>query len=144
MSVITGITADRMFRAGERSPRTGEPHRFSSWSVEIGPEGGFERPEDAFDELVSWGLPMAGKFHTLHAEGRWEISLVVVQEFRDADDSMEKGISLAPEVVEWLATADAGVEVDQYVYFDAKVIVLRVGVLNMSESCPMECVVRTV
>ncbi|GII76861.1 hypothetical protein Sru01_18430 [Sphaerisporangium rufum] len=65
--------------------------------------------------MASWGLPIARKFRELCSERGWEVSLIIVQEFRN-DDVLEKGIPLSPEVVETLAVAGAGVEIDQYVY----------------------------
>lgn len=113
---LTGMRPDIEARAGENSRRTGKPHKFSSWSVSVGSESLLQRPEEAFDALVSWGLPVARKFHELCSKQGWEMSLIIVQEFRDADDVTEKGISLSPEVIEWLAVAGAGVEIDQYIY----------------------------
>ncbi len=44
----------------------------------------------------------------------WEAALIVVQEFRDAEEPREKGISMGADLIRWPAAARAGVEVDQY------------------------------
>ncbi|MEO3812779.1 DUF4279 domain-containing protein [Sphaerisporangium sp. B11E5] len=117
VTAATGMAAGTATRAGEPSVRTGRPHKFSSWSVPLGPGPRVERPEEAFDALVSWGLPLARRFRDVCADKGWEASLVVVQEFRTPDEPLEKGISLSRELVEWLATAGAAVDVDQYIYY---------------------------
>ncbi|GAA3420320.1 DUF4279 domain-containing protein [Streptosporangium vulgare] len=117
VSAATGMVADHAVRAGDRSIKTGKLYKFSSWSASVGPKSGFERPEEAFEELVSWGLPTAYTFRKLKSESNWEISLVVVQEFRNTDNPMEKGVSLNTQVIEWIAAAGAGLEIDQYVYY---------------------------
>ncbi|MGW2214301.1 hypothetical protein ACWCSD_04890 [Nonomuraea sp. NPDC001684] len=40
--------------------------------------------------------------------------MIVVQEFRDAEEPREKGISMDADLIRWLAAARADVEVDQY------------------------------
>ncbi|MEU9885613.1 DUF4279 domain-containing protein [Sphaerisporangium sp. NPDC051011] len=111
------MTADTATRAGEPSAKTGRPHKFSSWSVSVGPQPRVERPEEAFNALISWGLPLARRFHEVCAKEGWEASLDIVQEFRTPDEPLEKGISLSRQLIEWLTTAGAGIEIDQYTYY---------------------------
>lgn len=82
---------------------------FSSWRAAVGRDVDADGLDAVFGGLLSWDA------HRLRDLG-WEVSLIVVQEFRDRDDPGEKGISVSTDLVRWLADARAGLEIDQYLY----------------------------
>ncbi|MEO3863681.1 DUF4279 domain-containing protein [Acrocarpospora sp. B8E8] len=118
VSLATDVVPEKTEKAGEMSPRTGNPYKFSQWTARIGPQRIAGSPDDAFHELASWGLPTAEAIRKLVAEGCWEATLMIVQEFRDPENVFEKGISMDPKIIEWLAASGAGADIDQYILYE--------------------------
>ncbi|MFI7109717.1 DUF4279 domain-containing protein [Nonomuraea sp. NPDC050227] len=109
-----GIAPDESTRHGRPSPRTGTPYGFSSWTLALGRQVGADRLPEVFGRLTALGDRGAHTLRDLARGQGWETTLIVVQEFRDAEEPREKGISMDADLIRWLAAARAGVEVDQY------------------------------
>ncbi|SEU43127.1 DUF4279 domain-containing protein [Nonomuraea wenchangensis] len=109
-----GVAPDESTRHGRPSSKTGRPYGFSSWTLALGRQVGSDQLDEVFDRLTAWGDRGARTLRDLAGDQGWEATLIVVQEFRDAEEPREKGISMGADLIRWLAAARAGVEVDQY------------------------------
>lgn len=59
---------------------------------------------------------LADRIRHLVAAGTTDAWLVVVQEVDDPDDDNQKGIWLDRGVIDWMARAMMGLDIDQYIY----------------------------
>ncbi|PJI85725.1 hypothetical protein CLV34_2916 [Luteimicrobium subarcticum] len=76
------------------------------------------RPEDFEPVILAWGPEFARALGSLVTAGDAFVALELVQEIRDLDSSREKGIFLSPELLAWLATSHASLDIDQYIFHD--------------------------
>ncbi|MGA5764841.1 DDE-type integrase/transposase/recombinase [Nonomuraea bangladeshensis] len=106
-----GVAPDESTRHGLPSPKTGRPYGFSSWTLALGRQVGSDQLEEVFGRLTAWGDRGAQTLRDLAGDRGWEAALIVVQEFRDAEEPRE-GIAIGADLIGRLAEARAGVEVD--------------------------------
>ncbi|MBN0047110.1 DUF4279 domain-containing protein [Streptomyces actuosus] len=79
---------------------------------------GRARPEDLEPVILSWGPAFAASLGRLADSGEAAVRLEIVQEIRDLDDPQQKGICLGADLLCWLGTARASLDIDQYIYHD--------------------------
>jgi hypothetical protein len=68
--------------------------------------------------VVGWGPDFAVVLGRLVDSGEAVVSLVIVQRIRDPDDPQQKGIFLGADLLAWMSTARASLDIDQYVYHE--------------------------
>ncbi|TWE19442.1 uncharacterized protein DUF4279 [Kitasatospora atroaurantiaca] len=96
------------------------PRGHTSWIRRaVAPEAG-ARPEDLEPSVLAWGTEFAAALGALAESGAADVSLVIVQRIQDPDGTAEKGIFLGAELIRWLATAGASLDVDQYVLHECE------------------------
>jgi hypothetical protein len=71
---------------------------------------------DLAADVLTWGIGFAESVGRLTATSDAAATPVIIQEIRDLDDTQAKGVWLAPDLVRWMATATAGLDLDQYVH----------------------------
>lgn len=90
-----------------------QPRGWSSWSVDLAwSAAAHAGTEGLSNALTGMEMDLADRLAGLRRRG-CRVALSVVQDL--ADDSASTGIHLTAAAVEWLATAGAAVDVDQYV-----------------------------
>lgn len=114
-----GVPADEAIPVGTRRRPHAPPYRYSVWKRRAVATGD-GRPEDFEASILGWGLEFAEKVGSLVTAGEAEVFLVIVQRIDDLGDPMQKGIYLSPELIHWMATARASLDVDQYVFHDCE------------------------
>lgn len=62
--------------------------------------------------------PVVAVLGRLADSGEAVVSLEIVQEIRDLDDPQQKGIFLGVDLLAWMSTARASLDIDQYVYHE--------------------------
>lgn len=113
-----GVSADESYAIGSRRHPQAMPRGHSGWIRHARvPEPG-ARPEDLEQVVLGWGEPFALALGGLADSGHTDVSLVVVQTVYDLDDEMARGIVLSAELVAWLASARAYVDIDQYIFHE--------------------------
>ncbi len=108
-----GVAPEESTWHGRPCPKTGRPYGFSSWTLALGRQVGSDQLDEVFGRLRR-GATGAPTGCAISSATGGEATLIVVQEFRDAEEPREKGISMGADLIGWLAAARAGVEVDQY------------------------------
>lgn len=117
ISARVGVPADEAIPIGTLRRPHAPAYRHSVWKRRaVGSGDG--RPEDFEASVVAWGMEFAAKVGSLVAAGEAEVSLMIVQRVDDLGDPLQKGIFLSPELVQWMATAGASLDVDQYFFRD--------------------------
>jgi len=90
------------------------------------PRGGFfkidmgssSRLEPLLEMVVRLGDGFARRLARSSRESAGRTVISIVQLIDEPDDSMQKGIVISPELVNWAAVAGASFDIDQYVYTD--------------------------
>lgn len=93
----------------------------TSWTREISDGRSNARPEELEPVVLGWGMEFAQDLGKLVLETDAVVALVVVQEFDDLEDGRSKGISMSADLINWLSTARACVDIDQYIFHECPV-----------------------
>jgi hypothetical protein len=112
-----GVPADEAVPIGTVRRPHAPAYRYSIWKRRA-VAAGDGRAEDFEASVLGWGLEFAEKVGSLAGEA--EILLTIVQRIDDLGDPLQKGIFLSPELVQWMAAANASLDVDQYVFHDCE------------------------
>ncbi|WP_189940260.1 DUF4279 domain-containing protein [Streptomyces aurantiogriseus] len=114
-----GVDPDESTAIGSRRHAGSPPRSHASWVRRADRPGqAGARPEDLEPVILGWGLDFAHALGQLVASGEAVVSLEIVQEIRDLDDSQQKGIFLGAELMSWLGAAKASLDIDQYVFHE--------------------------
>lgn len=113
-----GAEADEFTSIGSRRHPQSPPQSHATWIRRAGVAGGCARPEDLEPVVVGWGRDFADALGRLVSSGAAVVSLEIVQEIRDLDDPQQKGIFLGADLLAWMGTARASLDIDQYVYHE--------------------------
>jgi hypothetical protein len=118
ISAKLGSAPDEAMSIGSRRHPESPPRQHTTWIRRA--EGGSAeaRPEDVEPVILGWGLDFARSLGELVESSDCVVSLEIVQEVRNLDSAKEKGIFLGAELIAWMATARASLDVDQYVYHE--------------------------
>lgn len=111
-----GVVPSESSDIGSRRHPEGPARKNGTWIRLASAAGEGSRPEDFEPTVLGWGRDFAAALGALADSGDAVVSLVIVQEIRDIDDPLQKGIFLSPALMEWLGTAKASLDIDQYVY----------------------------
>jgi len=115
-----GMPADESYALGSRRHPQAMPRAHNRWvRYARVPEPG-ARPEDLEQIVTGWGEPFARALGRLSDSGEAEVALVLVQNIEDLDDEMAVGIVLGAELISWLATARAYVDLDQHIFHECE------------------------
>jgi Domain of unknown function (DUF4279) len=116
---ICGLTPDEAFHLGDNSQIRGRTKTFHHWAryldVVEGVHLGTEGLSKALEEL---GVESAKRFK-LVSEAGGEVTCAFVQKVHGDTDFWATGIHLSASALEWLATAQAELDIDQYFSVDA-------------------------
>ncbi|MFE6866297.1 DUF4279 domain-containing protein [Kitasatospora sp. NPDC057692] len=113
-----GTDPDESTSIGSRRRPESPPRPFATWIRHAKAAGPGERPEDLEPAVLAWGLEFAGALGRLVESGDASASLEIVQQIRDIDNRQEKGIFLGVDLMAWLGTAKASLDIDQYIYHE--------------------------
>ncbi|WP_245738498.1 DUF4279 domain-containing protein [Streptomyces sparsogenes] len=113
-----GVEPDESTSIGSRRHPQSPPRSHATWIRHAGETGGYARPEDLEPVVVGWGMDLANSLGRLADSGEAIVSLEIVQEIRDIDDPQQKGIFLGVDLLSWMGTARASLDIDQYVYHE--------------------------
>ncbi|MFC9972692.1 DUF4279 domain-containing protein [Spirillospora sp. NPDC127200] len=113
-----GADPDQAWERGSRRRPEAPPRDHTLWARHAEVPESDPRPEHLEPVVLGWGGDFARAVGELVAAGDAAASLEIVQEIRDIDDHLAKGIFLRPEMLEWLATARASLDIDQYIYHE--------------------------
>jgi hypothetical protein len=80
--------------------------------------GADARPEDLEPVILGWGLDFARALGRLVESGEAFVSLEIVQQIRNLDSGIEKGIFLGADLMVWMGIAKASLDIDQYIYHE--------------------------
>ncbi|MFF9087522.1 DUF4279 domain-containing protein [Streptomyces sp. NPDC014991] len=118
ISARLGTGPDESTAIGSRRRPQSPPRPHATWIRHAAAAGGSARPEDLEPVVLGWGPEFAAALGRLARSGDADVSLVLVQEITDPDDPQQKGVFLRADLLAWLATAGASLDIDQYVYHD--------------------------
>ncbi|MCX4546354.1 DUF4279 domain-containing protein [Streptomyces sp. NBC_01565] len=107
-----GGRPDESTMIGSRRHPQSPPRSHSTWIR----EAGRARPEDVEPVILSWGPEFAAALGRLAGSDEASVCLQIVQTIHDPDDPQQRGITLTPPLLAWLATAHAALDIDQYVH----------------------------
>lgn len=113
-----GAEPDESTSIGSRKHPQSPPRSHATWIRRVGAAEGCARPEDLEPVVVGWGPDLADALGRLADSGEAVVSLEIVQEIRDLDDPQQKGIFLGADLLAWMGTARASLDIDQYVYHE--------------------------
>ncbi|MGW4607140.1 DUF4279 domain-containing protein [Streptomyces lannensis] len=113
-----GAEPDESTSIGSRKRPQSPPRSHATWIRRVGAAEGCARPEDLESVVVGWGLDFAGSLGRLAESEEAVVSLEIVQEIRDLDDPQQKGIFLGADLLAWMGTARASLDIDQYIYHE--------------------------
>ncbi|WP_100350997.1 DUF4279 domain-containing protein [Luteimicrobium subarcticum] len=109
---------DEATARGSRKRPELPPRTTTTWTRNVTAPVEDARPEDFEPVILAWGPEFARALGSLVTAGDAFVALELVQEIRDLDSSREKGIFLSPELLAWLATSHASLDIDQYIFHD--------------------------
>ncbi|MFC8591696.1 DUF4279 domain-containing protein [Streptomyces atroolivaceus] len=109
---------DESMPVGWRRHPQARPRSHATWIRHARTAEDDARPEDLEPVVVGWGLDLAEALGRLAASGEADVYLEIVQEVNDIEDPQQRGIFLGPDLMAWLATAGATLDIDQYVYHE--------------------------
>lgn len=118
MTARLQVDPDEVAAMGSRRRPASPPRQHATWKLHAKSESTSARTEDLELAALKWGPALAESIRKLVDSGDVDASLVIVQEIRDIDDGQQKGIALGVELLAWMATARAGLDIDQYIYHD--------------------------
>ncbi|MQA97895.1 MAG: DUF4279 domain-containing protein [Streptosporangiales bacterium] len=113
-----GTEPDSAYAVGSRRRPQARPRNHTSWMRHATAPGTPERPEDLEPVILGWGMDFASAVGDLVESGDATAMLEIVQEIRDLEDVQAKGIFLSEELITWLSTAQASIDIDQYILHD--------------------------
>ncbi|MGI5171399.1 DUF4279 domain-containing protein [Spirillospora sp. CA-253888] len=113
-----GVEPDRAWERGSKRRPGSPPRDHTLWARDAEVPGSSPRPEDLESVVLGWGETFARAVGDLANEEDVTVSLEIVQEIRDLDDPLAKGIALRPETMAWLSLARASLDIDQYIYHE--------------------------
>ncbi|WP_426569614.1 DUF4279 domain-containing protein [Streptomyces canus] len=113
-----GAEPDESTSIGSRKHPQSPPRSHATWIRRVGAAEGCARPEDLEPVVIGWGSDFADALGRLADSGEAAVSLEIVQEIRDLDDPQQKGIFLGADLVAWMGTARASLDIDQYIYHE--------------------------
>lgn len=113
-----GAEPDDAYAAGSRRRPQTPPRDHSSWVRRAAAPATPGRLEDVEPVVLGWGTEFARAVGALVGSGDATATLDIVQDIEDLDDPQAKGIFLGEELIAWLATARASIDVDQYIHHD--------------------------
>ncbi|GAB3654729.1 hypothetical protein GCM10027589_13620 [Actinocorallia lasiicapitis] len=109
-----GVEPDEEAALGTLRRPGGAPRGHTTWIR----KAGAARPEECESRILAWGEHFAQSLRRLVGETDATVTLEIVQEIRDLEDSRQKGIFLSSALIEWLGIARASIDIDQYIYHD--------------------------
>ncbi|WP_405805991.1 DUF4279 domain-containing protein [Streptomyces sp. NBC_00210] len=112
-----GVRPDEAHAVGSRRRPEHPPRAFTSWIRHAEAPVPEARPEDLEPVVLGWGPGFATALGELAGNGA-EVSLVIVQRIEDIESTAAKGIFLGPRLIEWLSSAHASLDIDQYIHHD--------------------------
>ncbi|MEU2873448.1 DUF4279 domain-containing protein [Streptomyces olivoreticuli] len=115
-----GVEPDEAHAIGSRRRPESPPRSHTTWVREAKAAMDNPRPEDLEPVVLQWGDRFASALGQLSSGGEVEVSLVIVQRFRDLESSEEKGIFFGVDLITWLARARAAIDIDQYILHDCE------------------------
>lgn len=116
VSQVLGRVADESWVMGEPRRQADGHYTFHCWVMHLGGSTEDENYADRFSESVSeLGSDLAARFACL-VDRDMGVVLEYVQRVAGENDHLAVGLSLLPEAIQWLATAKASLDIDQYLY----------------------------
>jgi hypothetical protein len=115
ISARLGTAPDEATSIGSRRRAESPPRLHATWIRRAETADLDARPEDLEPVIIGWGLDFARALGALVRSSDAVVSLEIVQRIRDLDSGREKGIFLGPDLIAWLATARASLDIDQYI-----------------------------
>ncbi|GAA5014816.1 DUF4279 domain-containing protein [Actinopolymorpha pittospori] len=113
-----GVEPDESTSIGSRKRPESRPRSHATWIRRVVAAEGCARPEDLEPVVVGWGPDLADALGRLAESGEAAVSLEIVQEIRDLNDPRQRGIFLGADLLAWMGTARASLDIDQYVYHE--------------------------
>lgn len=113
-----GAEPDESTAIGSREHPQSSPRSHATWIRHVGAAEGRARPAELEPVVVGWGPDLAEALGRLAVSGEGDVSLEIVQEITDLDDPQQKGIALGADLLAWMGTARATLDIDQYVFHE--------------------------
>ena len=113
-----GIDPDESMAVGSQRRPELPPRPHTTWIRRAETSRVDARPEHVEPVILDWGQDFACALGKLAESSDAAVSLVIIQEINDIDNEMEKGIFLGAQLISWLSTANASLDIDQYIYHD--------------------------
>lgn len=118
ISTKLGLEPDESTSIGSRRRPESPPRQHATWIRRVEVDRDQARPEDLEPVILEWGLDFARSLGKLVESTDCFVSLEIVQQIRNLDEEKEKGIFLGGELIAWMATARASLDIDQYIYHE--------------------------